>query len=507
MKTQKKKFGILRSFIASILVLGISQSIIFPSVVEARIIFSENEEGMEVVLAALQAHETLGVEVSNTYADVDLPVTDIETNKEVLEHDDIEIDRFLIKEDGIYKIDFSLNFEATVPGQFHARLIKNDTTVIPGSTRSVQSTTDINETSNSIIAQLYYGEWVNLQLMKSSGAGIAQEILMNAIKLDGLVGPEGPQGQAGVDGATWLSGTGIPDVGTGNEGDFYYDLDNGEIFLKTEGVWNLQGNNIGPQGLQGDTGPAGPIGESGAKWYNGLGAPSVLIGEEGDYYIDNNSSDYYQKETGEWNLKGSLKGEKGEAGLGVPLAAVQVHRTSGYSLTNTFSDVDFDVTDLETITTILDHDNINLDRILIKEGGVYKVDYGLYFDVSTAGTFSSQLKKNDTTVVSGSNKSVSSGAEMDETSNSVLVELEENDWLSLQLKKASGEATADSVGLNIVKIDGIKGEEGPQGLQGLQGLPGIQGPQGIQGEIGPEGPQGETGIDGILPKFQCNAFT
>ena len=39
MKTQKKKFGILRSFIASILVLGISQSIIFPSVVEARIIF------------------------------------------------------------------------------------------------------------------------------------------------------------------------------------------------------------------------------------------------------------------------------------------------------------------------------------------------------------------------------------------------------------------------------------------------------------------------------------
>lgn len=45
----------------------------------------------------------------------------------------------------------------------------------------------------------------------------------------------------GVDGATWISGSGAPDNADGNDNDFYLDR-NGDYYLKVEGAWELQGN-------------------------------------------------------------------------------------------------------------------------------------------------------------------------------------------------------------------------------------------------------------------------
>ena len=71
----------------------------------------------------------------------------------------------------------------------------------------------------------------------------------------------------------------------------------------------------GPKGDTGDTGPAGPAGINGANGTNGAdgnsilvgaGAPGAGLGNNGDQYIDTDSSDIYTKVAGVWNLQGNL---------------------------------------------------------------------------------------------------------------------------------------------------------------------------------------------------------
>jgi hypothetical protein len=70
----------------------------------------------------------------------------------------------------------------------------------------------------------------------------------------GGTGPQGPQGPAGAPGAPgskWFSGGGAPAVGLGVNGDYYLDIDNGDVWSKTAGAWVKIGNIEGPPGTGG----------------------------------------------------------------------------------------------------------------------------------------------------------------------------------------------------------------------------------------------------------------
>jgi hypothetical protein len=54
--------------------------------------------------------------------------------------------------------------------------------------------------------------------------------------------------------------------------------------------------------------PTGIQGPPGSVWYNGTGAPSALLGANGDYYLDNVSRSYYEKVLGVWVLVGTFSG-------------------------------------------------------------------------------------------------------------------------------------------------------------------------------------------------------
>lgn len=66
--------------------------------------------------------------------------------------------------------------------------------------------------------------------------------------VQGETGPAGPQGLPGRDGADGQDGTqtyvgaGAPAPGLGVDGDQYIDTDNGDIYTKISGTWQLQGN-------------------------------------------------------------------------------------------------------------------------------------------------------------------------------------------------------------------------------------------------------------------------
>jgi hypothetical protein len=78
---------------------------------------------------------------------------------------------------------------------------------------------------------------------------------------DGTTETVGPVvGADGLDGSVWHDGSGAPAGGLGVDGDYYLDVDTGDVYNKTGGLWAIVGNIQGPQGPQGDPGIPGPGG-------------------------------------------------------------------------------------------------------------------------------------------------------------------------------------------------------------------------------------------------------
>lgn len=66
-------------------------------------------------------------------------------------------------------------------------------------------------------------------------------------------------------------------------------------------------------------GPAGPAGATGSRWFNGSGPPGVISGvANGDYYLNNDTGQYYYRTGGTWALQGELKGTSWFTGHGPP---------------------------------------------------------------------------------------------------------------------------------------------------------------------------------------------
>jgi hypothetical protein len=80
----------------------------------------------------------------------------------------------------------------------------------------------------------------------------------------------------------WRYGNGAPATTLGAFGDFYLDVQNGNVYYKNTGSsWVLTGNITGPQGATGAIGPAGPQGPQGATGTQGLTGPTGPQGPQG----------------------------------------------------------------------------------------------------------------------------------------------------------------------------------------------------------------------------------
>lgn len=131
---------------------------------------------------------------------------------------------------------------------------------------------------------------------------------------------KGTKGDTGEAGATWLSGTTVPVSSLGNNGDFYLHTATYDIYKKTSGAWAVIANI---KGGKGDTGNDGADGVDGATWFYGTDVPAASLGADGDYYLtltvassDPTNGDVYHKATGAWILIGNLQGPAGSGGGG-----------------------------------------------------------------------------------------------------------------------------------------------------------------------------------------------
>ena len=146
-------------------------------------------------------------------------------------------------------------------------------------------------------------------------------VVLLLIGCEGAAGPEGPQGQqgpegpvgpAGEDGSQMYAGTDTPAADIGQEGDYYLNTTTGEYYgPKDSNGW---GNPIIV--LMGEDGQDGADGEDGSQIYSGSGAPDASLGAEGDYYLNKDSYELYGPKTSSgWGMPLNLKGADGNANV------------------------------------------------------------------------------------------------------------------------------------------------------------------------------------------------
>lgn len=225
------------------------------------------------------------------------------------------------------------------------------------------------------------------------------------------------------------------------------ELDLGSII----GPQGIQGETgpTGPKGATGDTGPTGAKGAAGATWLSGAAAPTTQ-GVNGDYYINTATWDVYKKASETWSKSGNIKGAKGDTGATGPAGA--------------------------------------------------KGETGAKGAAGTQGPQGAQGEKGDPFAIAKTYASISAmnaGYASDGVKQGqfVLIDtgnVEDADNAKLYVKGTTAYTY-------ITDLSGAKGMTGPQGPKGATGA---QGPQGSQGPKGDTGATGPKGADGATPEFE-----
>lgn len=129
----------------------------------------------------------------------------------------------------------------------------------------------------------------------------------------GPTGATGATGAAGANGATWYTGTSTPTT-THTDGDFYLDTTTDDVYKQVSGAWSSPIANV--KGSTGPTGATGATGTPGSVWYSGAGAP-VTTHNNGDYYLNTSNGDVYEQVAGSWGSPiENLTGPTGASGSG-----------------------------------------------------------------------------------------------------------------------------------------------------------------------------------------------
>lgn len=131
---------------------------------------------------------------------------------------------------------------------------------------------------------------------------------------NGASGPQGPTGVAGTAGSVWRNGSGAPSNTLGLNGDYYLNTLTGEAYLRNLGAYGFVASLKGPSGTNGTNGINGTNGAAGSIWRNGSGVPSNALGLEGDYYLDVANGDVYLRTAASYAVVTNIKGATGATG-------------------------------------------------------------------------------------------------------------------------------------------------------------------------------------------------
>ena len=297
------------------------------------------------------------------------------------------------------------------------------------------------------------------------------------------------QGAVGEDGATWLSGSGAPGSSTGKDGDFYLDTTSYDIYKKTSGAWGKIGNIKGATGAKGDKGDTGAEGPQGEKGETGAQGSKGDQGDQGPAGEDGTDG-------ATW-LFGAVaptnQGKNGDFYLDTATFDVYQKTSGAWSKTG-------------NIKGATGAQGPKGDKGDTGEQGPQgetgaqgpKGDKGDTGEQGPQGETGSQGPKGDQGDQGPAGEDGTDGATW---LFGQVVPTDEGKDGDFYLNTSNYDVYAKETGSwvkkgNIKGATGAQGAKGDTGEQGPQGETGAQGPKGDKGDTGEQGPQGEQGPKG-----------
>lgn len=190
---------------------------------------------------------------------------------------------------------------------------------------------------------------------------------------------------------------------------------------------------------------------------SGAGNDFSIISNQGS---DNDGGIKYNSTLNYWELSNDGGAYKKIATV-QDSKAMQIRRTTSLSLGSSYADVTFNATDIENDTSYLEHDNINTDRILINEDGLYLVSYNLSVDLISSllnsSSVSARVRVSDASTATGSETSIGMPANLGTfnmiLSRNFIVSLSAGDFLTLQLDRTGNAATLTAgATINVLQL-------------------------------------------------------
>jgi hypothetical protein len=283
-------------------------------------------------LSMIAATAAGGLGISTVWTDIPFDTTTIETDPTIIEHNDTFNTRIDIKTTGNYLVTYAINPNPTGQGwnRVQGKVVKNGTTDIDGSDTDAfgYGLSPIYLTSsleNAIGVPLVAGDYITIQTKCNLPISTSAASIVTVIKMDGVVGPQGP---AGADGNITWQGIWISQNYTANQVVSYLGM---SYMCKLNTVasdiptnttyWDL----LASKGDTGSTGSAGPTGATGAvDWQGAWVSQNYTVGQSVSYQgtsyicILNTVASEVPTDVTYWDVV-AVKGDTGPSGAGSTL--------------------------------------------------------------------------------------------------------------------------------------------------------------------------------------------
>jgi len=293
------------------------------------LLVQKGSDGAVGEMDACAIRRTTSYTPTASYVALTFDTTDLESDINVLEHDDTNTERINIKQTGRYLITYDIDADSTSSSHIETRCVKNGTTEILGSFDLLEMSNNNASASSSttIITDLNVNDYITLEI-KDTGASVGNiriNSILHIVRLTGKIGATGPAGSDGSDGATGSQGPkGLNWQGTWVSQN--YVVDDAVEYLGSAYICIL--NTVSSENpsdatywdllaQKGDAGATGSNGSDGKTVLNGTVVPTTE-GVDGDFYIRTDTDEIYGPKTGgSWGSPTSLVGPQGPAGDGV----------------------------------------------------------------------------------------------------------------------------------------------------------------------------------------------
>jgi len=143
-------------------------------------------------LAVCQKRRTTTLNMPTSWNNIRFDTVDVETNPSVIVHDSSNSDRINIVETGTYMVMYQFEVQPTSTGKFEGRVLKNNSTVISGSTQgSITYTNESDIISISAVAALSAGDYVTVQNQIATSGTMQANATFTVLRMNGQKGDTG----------------------------------------------------------------------------------------------------------------------------------------------------------------------------------------------------------------------------------------------------------------------------------------------------------------------------